>query len=71
VTLAHAVQHYIDTGYDDFDFLSGEASYKRMLSTNSRDLVWAVFRRPNLRVRIGGAARAGKRRLVHFLSVRP
>jgi CelD/BcsL family acetyltransferase involved in cellulose biosynthesis len=71
VTLAHAVQHYIDAGYDDFDFLSGEASYKRMLSTGSRDLVWAVFRRPNLRVRIGGAARACKRRLFHFLRARP
>ena len=66
VTLAAAVQHYLDLDYDDFDFLSGEAEYKRMLATGARDLVWATFRRPTSRVRITAAMRAAKHRLVRL-----
>lgn len=65
VTVSHAVQWCLEQGFDDYDFLSGETSYKRCLSTGSRSLVWAVFRKPGLRVRLMGLARAGKRWLAH------
>lgn len=61
LTLCCAIQHYLDCGYEDCDFLSGDAAYKRRLSTGSRSLVWAVFRRPGLKVHILDVARTGKR----------
>jgi len=60
ITLALAIQYYANLHLDDWDFLSGEAEYKRVLSTGSRLLVWAVFRRPSWRVQIVQSLRAGK-----------
>lgn len=50
VTLSRVIQYCLDEGYRDFDFLSGETSYKQSLSTGSRTLSWTVFRRPRLRL---------------------
>lgn len=63
-TYARAIQHCLDQGFDDWDFLSGDVDYKRVLSTGSRDLVWAVFRKPNLKIKLVDAAR-GARQLWH------
>lgn len=41
VTLSLVIQHCLDAGYDDFDFLSGESKYKESMSTGSRTVVWA------------------------------
>ena len=51
-TLSYAVQRSIDRGMNGFDFLSGEAPYKRRMATSQRQLVWAVFRRPGLKTDI-------------------
>lgn len=42
--VAHALcmQDCLDRGFDAYDFLQGEARYKRELSTTERKLVWAV-----------------------------
>jgi CelD/BcsL family acetyltransferase involved in cellulose biosynthesis len=69
VTISHAIQYCIGLGLDDWDLLSGDASYKRLLSTGSRQLVWAVFRKASPNVRIVQTLRAGKR-LVHALQGR-
>lgn len=60
LTLAYVIQHYLDRGYDEYHFLSGETSYKRILSTDSRNLVWAVFQKPSLKLRLLNSARAGR-----------
>ena len=52
VTLSRAIQYCLDQGYRDYDFLSGESSYKQWLSTGSRTLSWVVFRRPRLRLQV-------------------
>lgn len=52
VTLFHAVQHCLDAGLEEFDFLAGDEKYKKSLSTNSRQLIWAVFRKPKLKFRV-------------------
>lgn len=57
VTLALAIQHCLEQGFDEFDFLAGEAAYKASMSTGSRSLVWATFRRPGARVWAYEAAR--------------
>lgn len=50
VTLALVIQQCLDHGFREFDFLAGEDPYKASLSTGSRPLVWATFRRPGARV---------------------
>ncbi len=49
VTIAQVVQFYLDNDYHEFDFLSGENNYKQSLSTDSRNLVWTVLRKPGLK----------------------
>ena len=36
-------------GYDAYDFMKGEARYKRSLTTDSETLVWGQYRRPRLK----------------------
>lgn len=67
VTLTQAIPYCLDRGYDDFDFLSGDADYKRVLSTGFRELVWAVFRRRSAGIRSMTAARRAKRHILRFL----
>ena len=59
VTLSLVIEHYLKTGLDQFDFLSGDAPYKRWLSTDYRSLSWSTFRRSGLRM----AAFQGMRRM--------
>lgn len=63
MTLTHAVQYFLDAGLDDLDFLAGDTQMKRSLSTDSRDLVWAVFQRRTLKTRMCAAVRAARRAL--------
>ncbi|MGA2596363.1 MAG: GNAT family N-acetyltransferase [Bryobacteraceae bacterium] len=64
VTLALAIEHALMLGFDEFDFLAGDASYKEWMSTGSRRLVWATFRRPSPRVWAHSRLRALKNRIV-------
>ena len=44
----------LDAGLEEFDFLAGHDRYKKSLSTNSRRLVWAVFRKPKAKFKLIG-----------------
>jgi len=46
-----AVQHCLDQGLLEYDFLAGDSQYKRSLSTNTHRLVWAEFRRRNWKIK--------------------
>ena len=46
-----AIHHYQEQGLREYDFLAGDAQYKKSLSTNSRLLAWVLFRRRNLKFR--------------------
>jgi CelD/BcsL family acetyltransferase involved in cellulose biosynthesis len=65
VSLALVIQYCLDAGFLEFDFLAGETPYKASMSTGSRPLVWATFRRPGPRVWVYGVARELKNRLKH------
>ena len=49
VALALAIQRYLDTGYSEFDFLSGGAKYKEWMSTGFRTLSWLRLRKPGIK----------------------
>ena len=51
VSLSQVIQHCLEMGYADFDFLSGDAKYKEWMSTGSRHLTWIIFRRNGLKLR--------------------
>ncbi len=63
VTLAMAVQYSLDAGLEDFDFMAGEASHKKELSTGVRNLVWAEFRKRSLKLVVLNRLRQVKRRM--------
>ncbi len=52
LSISLAIEYLLTTGVDDYDFLSGHADYKRRLSTGSREVVSATFRRPRLKFRV-------------------
>lgn len=57
LTLTEVIQYYLDRGFDTFDFLSGDATYKVRLATGSHPLVWTVFRNPGLKTQLIRAVR--------------
>jgi CelD/BcsL family acetyltransferase involved in cellulose biosynthesis len=63
VTLAMAVQYCLDAGLDDFDFMAGESSHRKELSTGVRNLVWAEFRKRSLKLAVLDRLRQAKRRM--------
>ncbi len=63
VTHACTIQRYIDLGFDEYDFLVGDAQYKKQLSDNCRPLQWIVYSRPSLKLDAIARLRAVKRRL--------
>jgi hypothetical protein len=52
VTDALCMQSCYERGLTEYDFLAGDSIYKRQLSTATRELVWARWRRPALRWRV-------------------
>ncbi len=51
VVLARVIEHCLEAGFDQFEFPAGEERYKQNLATGTRRLVWAVFRRPSVKMR--------------------
>ena len=47
-------------GYDAFDFMAGDAQYKRVLSTNHNTLTWLKWRRPSMKFLLLDGLRALK-----------
>jgi CelD/BcsL family acetyltransferase involved in cellulose biosynthesis len=56
------MQACLERGLAEYDFLAGEARYKRELSTTERPLTWATARRRGVRSAALGVARALRRR---------
>lgn len=55
VTHALAVQHYLDAGATEYDFLAGErdaVQYKRSLSSGHRPLLWLEYSLPSVKMRL-------------------
>jgi Acetyltransferase (GNAT) domain len=46
---AFCMQACYERGLQEYDFLTGESTYKRQLTTCEREVVWATWRRPALR----------------------
>jgi hypothetical protein len=63
--LAHwlAVERNLEANRELYDFLAGDARYKRSLSTNEDRTLWLVLRRPRLKLEMENRARRLKRRL--------
>jgi CelD/BcsL family acetyltransferase involved in cellulose biosynthesis len=67
VTHVHCMRACLERGFNEYDFLAGDARYKDELSTGARQLVWASLRRPHLRL----AAWRGARAVRGLLGARP
>jgi len=63
VTHACAIQHYLDHGFKQYDFLVGDARYKKSLAKSSAPLAWVVFSRATLKSFIIQSLRRMKRRV--------
>jgi CelD/BcsL family acetyltransferase involved in cellulose biosynthesis len=56
-----AVRRYCEAGLGEYDFLAGEAEYKRALSTRTRRMLTVRLRRPTIRTRAMSIARDVRR----------
>ncbi|HVN19423.1 MAG TPA: GNAT family N-acetyltransferase [Dongiaceae bacterium] len=63
VTHASAIQKYLELGFSEYDFLVGDARYKRSLAQESKALAWVVFARPSLKLSVIQFLRTLKRRI--------
>jgi CelD/BcsL family acetyltransferase involved in cellulose biosynthesis len=63
VSHALAIQHFLDAGYSEYDFLAGDSRYKRQLATRNYDIVTLSIHRNNLSRRLQKQWRALKHRL--------
>jgi CelD/BcsL family acetyltransferase involved in cellulose biosynthesis len=63
--LAHwlAIERNLSAGHHSYDFLAGDARYKRSLCTGQDRTVWLVLQRPRWRLQLEGFARRLKNRL--------
>lgn len=63
--LAHwaAIERAFAAGRASYDFLAGDARYKRSLSTGSGRTLWLVLQRPRWRLKLEQAGRIAKRAL--------
>jgi len=57
VTHALCMQACLERGLSAYDFLAGEARYKRELATGEAQLAWGRLSRPRVRPRLAAAAR--------------
>ena len=57
------MQSCYERGLTEYDFLAGDSIYKRQLSTATRELVWARWRRPAFRWRAVDELAKVKRRI--------
>lgn len=64
--LAHwmAIEHNLAAGRQVYDFLAGDARYKRSLSTGRDRTLWLVLQRPRWRLQFEGFARRLKRSML-------
>jgi CelD/BcsL family acetyltransferase involved in cellulose biosynthesis len=70
VTVAMAIEHNARLGHHCFDFLAGDAQYKKTLATQSEHMYWVDLYRDGLAHRAESAARAFGKRGKDWLSAR-
>lgn len=61
VTHLLCMQACLERGFDEYDFLAGDARYKDELSTGARELLWVTVRRSHLRFVALAGVRAAQR----------
>jgi CelD/BcsL family acetyltransferase involved in cellulose biosynthesis len=61
VTVAMAIEHNARLGHRCFDFLAGDAQYKKTLATHSEPMYWVCLHRDGLALRTETLLRAAKR----------
>jgi CelD/BcsL family acetyltransferase involved in cellulose biosynthesis len=66
VTHVCAIRRCLEAGYNDYDFLAGEARYKKSLAKDSRPLAWVVFSRPSVKLALIELLRAMKARIKRY-----
>ena len=64
VTHALAIRYCLQAGFRDYDFLAGNAQYKRSLAKDCRQLAWVIFSRRRVKLVIIDKLRAVKHRLM-------
>ncbi len=62
VTVALAIEHNARLGHDCFDFLAGDAQYKKTLATHSEPMYWVDLRRDGPMLRFENLLRSAVRR---------
>jgi CelD/BcsL family acetyltransferase involved in cellulose biosynthesis len=63
-----AIQHFESLGYDSYDFLGGEARYKKSLSTVSYPLAMLSINKPTLGYKFEALARCVKKTCTNLIS---
>ncbi len=56
-----AIQHNLALGNDEYDFMAGEARYKKSLARNQRQLTWITYQNPTPITQVMRLARHTKR----------
>ena len=62
VTHACAIRHCLGAGFHEYDFLAGDARYKRSLAKDCRQMAWVVFARPHVKLKLIKLLRSIKQR---------
>lgn len=62
-----AIPYNAGLSHKTYDFLAGDAEYKRRLSTHSNQMVWCTIQKPRLRFKFENYARVGKEWLSRML----
>ena len=66
VTHVCAIRLCLEAGYSDYDFLVGEARYKKSLAKDARPLAWVVFSRPSVKLALIELLRTMKARMTGY-----
>lgn len=67
VTVAMAIEYNARLGHDCFDFLAGDAQYKKTLATHSEPMYWVDLHRDGPMLRFESLLRSAKRRCLAWL----
>lgn len=54
------IQQGLERGYDAYDFLAGDTTHKRKLSTHANEMVWLAWRRPRWKFQAMNALKSVK-----------
>jgi hypothetical protein len=67
VTHALAIRHCLQAGFKEYDFLAGDARYKRSLARSCRAMAWVVFPKPHMKLALISTLRVVKRHAANLV----